>query len=139
MGHGFVYVLANQAMKGIYKVGFTERDPFVRCEELSRATSVPAAFDLVCFAEYENAQARERIIHRDLAKWRMSQNREFFRCDLWHVTRRVMDVNLSAATHELDMRSYLYRESPLFREIESVCDFISRDCGFDIPYTPGII
>ena len=76
--YGFVYVLRNVCMPGIYKIGMTDRAPSRRAEELSSSTSVPLPFDLVCFAEVVDAAAFERAIHEKLADCRVNSAREFF-------------------------------------------------------------
>ena len=76
--YGFVYVLRNVCMPGIYKIGMTDRAPSQRAEELSSGTAVPTAFEVVCFAEVNEAVKVEREIHARLAEFRVEQNREFF-------------------------------------------------------------
>ena len=41
---GWVYILSNELMPGIYKVGMTTIDPVVRAKEISRGTGVPGPF-----------------------------------------------------------------------------------------------
>lgn len=76
--YGFVYVLRNICMPGIYKIGMTDRAPSQRAEELSSSTSVPMPFDLVCFAEVMDAASVERAIHEELDDRRVNPAREFF-------------------------------------------------------------
>lgn len=76
--YGFVYVLRNECMPGIYKIGMTDRAPSQRAEELSNATAAPIPFDVVCFAEVNEAVRVEREMHARLSEFRVSQNREFF-------------------------------------------------------------
>ena len=76
--YGFVYVLRNICMPGIYKIGMTDRAPSQRAAELSNSTSVPIPFDLVCFAEIMDAMAYERSLHDRLESRRVSESREFF-------------------------------------------------------------
>ena len=78
MSVGFVYVLCNRAMPGIFKIGFTERAPSARIAELSSSTSVPLPFDLVCYGEYEDAQLIEYELHAHFAEKRVNSSREFF-------------------------------------------------------------
>lgn len=115
MSYGFVYVLANPAMPGIYKVGYTERSPSLRCDELSRSTSVPCEFELVCYAEYENAYAREQDLHLMLSDLRLSSNREFFKGDLKVITDLVMDEELCLSSFTDNLPYYLFTHSPLYR------------------------
>lgn len=81
--YGFVYVLTNAAMPGIVKIGFTERSPRARADELSGSTSVPCAFQVYSYVETEDPQASERAVHLALAEHRVSQSREFFRMPAW--------------------------------------------------------
>lgn len=76
--YGFVYVLRNDCMPGIYKIGMTDRAPSQRAEELSSGTAVPTAFEVVCFAETKEVAKVEREIHARLAEFRVEPNREFF-------------------------------------------------------------
>ncbi|PRE27553.1 GIY-YIG nuclease family protein [Burkholderia multivorans] len=115
MSWGFVYVLANPVMPGIYKVGYTERSPSLRCEELSRSTSVPCEFELVCYAEYENARDREQEIHAMLCDLRLSSNREFFRGDLKIISDLVMDEELCLSFFNAKLPHYLFTYSPMYR------------------------
>lgn len=85
MKYGFVYVLSNEAMPGIYKIGMTERAPSERCRELSASTSSPIEFKLEYYAEVENPKEVEKAIHGSLAKYRFSPNREFFQCSLVNI------------------------------------------------------
>lgn len=78
MSHGFVYVLSNPSMPGIFKIGMTERSPHLRACELSAATGVAAAFEVLCYAEFAHAYEMEREIHEVLQPFRYSPSREFF-------------------------------------------------------------
>ncbi|MFD1558325.1 GIY-YIG nuclease family protein [Paraburkholderia silviterrae] len=82
MSYGFVYVLGNDAMPGIYKIGMTDRAPRERMDELSKATAVPLPFDLVMYAQVSDPREVEAGIHGDLAKYRVNSSREFFRAPL---------------------------------------------------------
>ena len=116
MSYGFVYVLSNRYMPGIYKVGFTERSPSLRCRELSNSTSVPDEFDLVCYAEYEDAHAKEQEIHRALADARVNRNREFFDCDLKIITDLVVDEEEALTYYNDNLPPTLWALSRLYRE-----------------------
>lgn len=78
---GFVYLLANHCMPGIYKIGMTERSPTQRCNELSASTSVPDSFTILFYVEVDNPLIVERSIHQHFDNSRVSFNREFFRCE----------------------------------------------------------
>lgn len=77
--YGFVYVLRNECMPGIYKIGVTARSPHERCAELSIPTGVPVAFELVCYGEVFNAYGFECGLHSEFLKNRVNRKKEFFR------------------------------------------------------------
>lgn len=76
---GFVYLLGNHCMPGIYKIGCTEKSPHLRAAQLSDHTGVPEPFHVICFIEVDDHQAVERGLHAALQDHRVSANREFFR------------------------------------------------------------
>ena len=81
MAGGFVYILENESMPGILKIGMTTRNPLHRAEELY-TTGVPSPFT-VAFAMYSSdARQSELLVHEDLDEVRCSADREFFRVDL---------------------------------------------------------
>lgn len=79
--YGFVYILANMYMPGIYKVGMTTRSPRARAEEISSATGVPEGFDVLYYAEVLNPAMEERRVHAELDEYRINDGREFFAVD----------------------------------------------------------
>jgi ribosomal protein L25 (general stress protein Ctc) len=93
VNYGFVYILSNAAMPGIYKIGYTDRAPSQRADELSRSTSVPMAFEVVVYGEVDEAQSVERDFHEMYQEYRLSGNREFFRFSLDQLIREVC-INL---------------------------------------------
>ncbi|MGX5893527.1 GIY-YIG nuclease family protein [Burkholderia gladioli] len=76
-----VYVLTNPSIPGQVKVGATERTAEHRRHELSRATGVSTEFEIAYEAAFADVWAAERAAHQHLAQYRVSNNREFFRCD----------------------------------------------------------
>lgn len=84
---GFVYILVNEYMPDVYKVGCTERSPHERAAELSKPTGVPSPFEVLCYAEFEDFQSVERDMHEWLSPHRISANREFFHFGLEYAVR----------------------------------------------------
>lgn len=76
--YGFVYVLTNRCMPNVYKIGYTDRSPIQRAEELSSSTSIPAEFDVFYYIECENPRIVESDLHARFYENRISENREFF-------------------------------------------------------------
>jgi hypothetical protein len=76
---GFVYLLSNEAMPDIYKIGFSDRSPHQRALELSASTSCPVPFSVVCYVEVQSPVSVERWFHESFKELRVNQSREFFR------------------------------------------------------------
>lgn len=79
---GFVYILGNRAMPGIFKIGMTMYAPSRRCLELSSSTSVPLPFEVLAYGEVENPSELENVLHSSFMDYRVSASREFFRVPL---------------------------------------------------------
>ncbi len=77
---GCVYILVNNGMPDLIKIGQTSVTAEDRAKQLSRETAAPfpfeAAFALYCEWYIE----LEKAIHRKLAYCRVSTNKEFFKC-----------------------------------------------------------
>lgn len=80
MNQGFIYILINEAMPGIVKVGRTKGEPTNRANQLSSATGVPEKFSI--FREYAvvDCNEAESFAHRILERvfGRPNSKREFF-------------------------------------------------------------
>ena len=77
---GWVYILSNPAMPELLKIGFTERDPSSRAKEISQDTGVPSEF-IVDYQVYSSCPYElESVVHELLQRYRLNNNREFFRC-----------------------------------------------------------
>lgn len=75
---GYIYVAANDSLGyGVLKIGMTTRAPEKRLAELS-GTSLPTPFVCLLVLAASDARGAERIIHRALDEYRMSEGREFF-------------------------------------------------------------
>lgn len=78
---GFVYLLKNKSMPGLYKIGYTTQDVDLRVEQLSKATGVPTSFESIYSARFDwftRPFTVEQMIHQKLGEIRVS-NKEFFR------------------------------------------------------------
>jgi hypothetical protein len=83
---GWVYVLKNPYMKGIYKVGMTTRRRLdSRVNEIWMSTGVPAPFEVVYAKRTRTPAKLERDVHIKLQRWRVHERREFFKCSLLRI------------------------------------------------------
>jgi hypothetical protein len=87
--YGFVYILQSSAMPGVYKVGMTERSPHQRAIELSQGTGIPVAYEVAFYGETHRAAIWERHVHRELAQYRVSDSREFFKVPLAAIIKSI--------------------------------------------------
>jgi hypothetical protein len=77
MTKGIVYVLTNEAMPGLVKIGYTT-DLKERIKKLSQPSGIPAPFECFFAVEVENPQEVEKKIHDGLHGARKNLSREFF-------------------------------------------------------------
>jgi len=80
MSYGFVYLMSNDSFKGLFKIGYTNKSPRFRADELSN-TSSPSDFNVLMYAECYNPHSYEKALHESFAEKRFNPNREFFSLD----------------------------------------------------------
>lgn len=90
---GFIYILSNLEMDGVYKVGMTERSPHQRAAEISAATGVPQPFIVEYYAEVASPAFYEKMVHKKLADYRVSDSREFFRADIMTIVAAIRNAD----------------------------------------------
>lgn len=76
-----IYVLTNEAMPNLVKIGFTDSDVRTRMTDLSRASGVPLPFECYFAAEVTDATKLEKTLHQLFAETRVNPKREFFRVE----------------------------------------------------------
>jgi len=115
MSVGYVYVMSNPSMPGMYKIGFTTRPMEERLQEANQPnTWIPTPFLLEFTKFVTNPQQKEMTVHKILAKDRVNPSREFFRTDIEQVK---LLFDLMDTTHvaepELDTESRLIGDEVL--------------------------
>jgi len=95
--HGYVYVLMNPSMKGLVKIGKTEREPEERAKELSSTTGVPTPFVVAYENYFESCSEAEIFVHKHLGEkgYRVSEKREFFEIPI----KVAIDTLIMASNH----------------------------------------
>jgi T5orf172 domain len=76
-----VYVLTNEAMPGLVKIGLTNDSVEARLTQLSSHTGVPLAFECYFAAVVKDGARIEKTLHQLFAEARINPKREFFRLD----------------------------------------------------------
>jgi hypothetical protein len=79
---GWVYVLSNEYMPDVYKIGMTTNEPEIRAGQISQGTGIPFPFEVHSAYYSDNPQRHESVIHEILKEYRISSNREFFHYSL---------------------------------------------------------
>lgn len=74
---GLVYVLTNEAMPGLVKIGITSSDPNSRAEQLY-TTGVPVPFTVEFAGTVSDSRMVERALHNAFRDRRVNPKREFF-------------------------------------------------------------
>jgi hypothetical protein len=77
----YVYVLTNEAMPGIVKIGRTAQDDVRSRIDQLYTTGVPVPFKLEFACRVENSSEIEQALHRAFSPYRVNPKREFFRID----------------------------------------------------------
>ena len=88
--YGFIYVLSNPSMPGIYKIGVTTISGHARAYDLSKSTGVPSDFKVEFESFTPNRYKVESQIHKHLDKYRVSPKKEFFKLDIQEIVREVI-------------------------------------------------
>lgn len=83
--YGYIYALSNKSLPGLLKIGYTYRTPAERAKELSD-TSVPHDFEVVKSWLVQNARGYEKALHKKLARYRETSDREFFEVGISRVS-----------------------------------------------------
>jgi hypothetical protein len=74
-----VYVLTNEAMPGLVKIGRTDAESVKeRISSLNRSSAIPRPFICHFAAEVEDGPHVEKSLHRLFSKHRINKDREFF-------------------------------------------------------------
>jgi hypothetical protein len=97
-----VYVLTNEAMEGMVKIGRTSTSVEQRIKELDN-TSLPLPFQCFYAAEVGNSVLVEGKLHRIFSDKRIRTNREFFRVDANQVREAIQLAELKDVTPRGDV------------------------------------
>ena len=100
---GYVYILKNEAMPGMYKIGVTGRDNLdERINELYNGkTNIPLPFDCIFACKVENYTDVEKIIHNAFQDSRVNPNREFFTVNPDRVIPLLKHLQIEDATENI--------------------------------------
>jgi len=78
---GYVYVMTNEHIPDLLKIGMTTRTPEERSAELS-STGVPGRWNVQYSIFVPNCEKIEKKVHKTLNEYRLSEDREFFKIEI---------------------------------------------------------
>ncbi|MFQ6758290.1 MAG: hypothetical protein D9V46_07050 [Deltaproteobacteria bacterium] len=96
----YLYILSNPSMPGLIKIGKTTTSPNQRMSEL-HSTGVPTAFALELSVEVDDCHVSEQAAHSTLSKFRVANNREFFRISVAEALKAIIPVIGRYKIHEV--------------------------------------
>lgn len=84
MEYGIVYLLTNEVMPGLVKIGMTRQEDIDKRMKELYTTGVPVPFECqyACRVKKSDCEKLERALHIAFAPNRINANREFFRIDV---------------------------------------------------------
>ncbi|MEO0484979.1 MAG: GIY-YIG nuclease family protein [Pseudomonadota bacterium] len=100
MSIGFVYILGNEFMHGVYKVGKTTHKPEERAKELY-SSGVPGGIDVLEAALCPNCNEAEREMQEVFTEFRVDPDREFFSVNLNALRLRLGNIKLGQVEYWL--------------------------------------
>lgn len=145
MTKGYIYVLSNQSMPNLYKVGWCREHQDNRDLKLY-TTGVPTPFKVEFKKLVDNASKLEKKIHKLLHEYRINDKREFFKSndkdELLQVVKTETDISKEQSTEDIEIyinyqnKTYTKYIRNYFEKTQKNClDFIERmetnDCFYD--------
>jgi tRNA(Ile2) C34 agmatinyltransferase TiaS len=88
---GFIYLLSNENMPGLVKIGYCRRPVEERVKELSSQTGVPKPFSIEAYFASEKPEDDERKIHQEFSEYRVL-GKEFFEIASVKAVVKVMSI-----------------------------------------------
>lgn len=94
---GFIYLLSNALMPGVYKIGFTAGNPDKRAREVSMNYGLPMPFEVIEYWRTKDPYIIEQRIHAALASYEKAG--EFFEVDL-QIVKETIEANVNKGINE---------------------------------------
>jgi len=110
--NNIIYILVNESMPDLVKIGRTNRSIEQRIKELDN-TSVPLPFQCFYAAEVINAALVESRVHKIFSDKRLRGNREFFRVDPDQAVQAIKLAEIREVTPKRDVINELSDKNAL--------------------------
>ena len=100
---GFVYILTNESMPGLIKIGLTDQNDVESRIRGLDTTGVALPFQCYYAAKVEDNRRVERALHTAFSDFRLRPNREFFRLDPYKVKVILEVLELEDVTPRIEI------------------------------------
>lgn len=110
-----VYILTNEAMPNLVKIGCHQGDDLARRIRGLYGTGVPLPFELFYACEVKDARFVEMHIHDAFGDHRVSKSREFF----WIAPERIKAALSIAAIREIKLGDEIFESAEAKAEVET--------------------
>ena len=136
---GKVYILTNDSMPGIIKIGVTEQETIEERIKSLDNTSVPTPFRFYFAIETKKHKEIEKLIHNAFSDYRIRNNREFFEMD---PERAVSALKISGEPEIKLDNEMIDSEGTIIKETSSKkykkrfsFEFVNIPIGSELTYT----
>lgn len=103
---GWIYIISNEAMPGIVKIGYSTKDPKLRAEELNH-TGSPHPYIVEYEILIEEPFQMEQKVHKILSSKR--ERKEWFRCSVEDAIMTIRTVAKSSIIYENILTTLRYK------------------------------
>lgn len=117
MPAGYVYVLENETIPGLVKIGSTERNPDDRAKELM-TTGVPALFKVVYSRYVFDCKLAEELVHKALGEQRKNNDREFFAVSVAEAIEVIEAITAEEDNGTVDKEHAFYLGRNIYSQIK---------------------
>jgi len=127
MSEGYVYILTNEHMPGLIKVGRTKKAPHIRAGELYQ-TGVPGDFEVFNSFFCPDHEATEAAFHKQFESDRINEKREFFSTNPSHAERWFIDRLRSELSQYVEkyLPDHLVIEGAFYVDPGEICEVAGK-------------
>lgn len=106
---GYVYILTNESMPGLVKIGRSKRAAAGRASQMySGDTGVPLPFDIHFECLFDDCIEAEALIHEQLDQYRINPKREFFKVDADQAVVALLGVRAESLSHVVTIGEFVF-------------------------------
>jgi ribosomal protein S27AE len=125
---GFIYLLSNEFMPDLLKIGYCTRTVEERVKELNSQTGVPNPFTVEAYFGSNKPEEDEKNIHKELENYRI-QKKEFFKISSTEAIENIARMLDSKPIYVLSLIEHTAKEPIKNSEPEIKTSEICPQCG----------